>query len=183
VARRKALIAVGYVVLGLACSYALLFLVDPDGTARDRDGVVLLVYLAVGLLASVAVGAAIERPWALALPLALVVGSTPAPDVLDQLPLWALLVVAAPFASVAIALGWTARRLVCKPNALDAIWSAIGLAILAFWIGYIVVVVHGFNPWEAAEGPEADLLAAGFAVAFAVGSVALALAVSRRRRV
>jgi len=143
---------------------------------------VLLVYLAVGLLASVAAGAAIERLWALALPLALIVGAAPAPDVFDQLPLWALVLVAAPFASVAIALGWTARRLVRKPNALDAIWSAVSLVILAFWIGYIVVVVHGFNPWEDADGPEADLLAGGFAVAFAMGALAIGLVVAVRRR-
>ncbi len=116
--RRSAFVAAAaYVAYGVVSSYALLALVDPyEGGERW-----LVVYLALGAALSIAVGAAISRWWALLLPPSLAVAAVPAPDVLEQLPLWALVVVCAPFAVAGIAFGWAARRLASQPSWLDAI--------------------------------------------------------------
>jgi hypothetical protein len=179
--------AAAYVATGVASSYALLGLLPPpqhDIPVHEDGGGWLLTYLAVGAVASIGVGIAIRRWWALALPAVLVLVAVPAGDVMYELPLWALLLVCSPFASLAIAYGWAVARVAARPNVLDAIWAAVATLVFAWAVAWLAAIVAGHDPWEDTNGPDPVVFTSAATATVAVSSVALAVAVTvaRHRR-
>jgi hypothetical protein len=182
-ARGEAFLAGAYVALGVAASYALdAVLPDGDFSIHEEGGAWLVGYLALGIVASVLLGAAVRRPWAPVLPFVIAPATIPAGDVLFELPLVALTLVLAIPAALAVGVGRAIAAFAASPNVDNAVLLSVVLLFLALPIGIAFAMADGFNPWEDEQGPSAGPVAFGIGCTYLVGVTCTALAALALRR-
>lgn len=178
------LVTGAYVAFGVAASYALDAVLPEDNVSlHEEGGGWLVVYLALGLVSSVAFGVVVRRWWATATPLLIALATIPAGDVLFELPLVALTLVLAPFAAVAIAFGQAVAEFAIRGAAEYAMLAGAAGLVLALPAGLAFAIADGFDPWEDTEVPFSPFaLGASSGVVAVAACIAVAGVAARSRR-
>ncbi len=166
-----------YVVVTVGASYALTGLTNPF--RADAWFVAFLVLMPV---MHVAAGVVFGRAWALLLPAIPVLAAIPGGEVIDELPLVGFLAALSPGAVLFVAIGVLGRRLAWRTDAVDVIWTAIALSLIAITVAFGAAMAEGWDPWEGTGSPDSgNAFAAAFLVAL-VGSAAVFAAAVRLAR-